>query len=114
MVFGISQAWATETASTAAAQGSAGDAFVMNMGLIVVMLLFFYVIMIRPQQKRMKEQRAMLDALQKGDRVLTAGGLIGKVSKVIDEREVELDLGGAKVVALRYTIQGKMDDTETK
>lgn len=110
-MFLISQANATETVANAGAQAaSAGDAFIMNMGLIVVMLLFFYIIMIRPQQKRMKEQRTMLDALQKGDRVLTAGGLIATVSKVVNEQEIELDMGGTKVTAMRYTIQGKMDE----
>lgn len=112
-MLGISQALATETVSTAAAEApSAGDAFMMNMGLIIVMLLFFYIIMIRPQQKRMKEQRAMLDSLQKGDEVLTSGGLIATVVKVVDEQTVELDLGGTKVKAMRYTIQGKMNDEQ--
>lgn len=113
MSFIISVANATEgVAEAAAPAASAGDAFMMNMGLIVVMLLFFYIIMIRPQQKRMKEQRAMLDALQKGDNVLTSGGLIATVSKVVDEQKVELEMGGTKVMAMRYTIQGKIDDTK--
>ena len=111
----ISMAHATEAAGTAAASApSAGDAFIMNMGLILVMLLFFYIIMIRPQQRRMKEQRSMLDALQKGDKVLTSGGLIATVSKVLDEQEIELDLGGVKVTAMRYSIQGKIDLEDQK
>ena len=103
-------AHATETAAAVGDAPAAGDAFLMNMGLIIVMLLFFYIIMIRPQQKRMKEQRAMLDALKKGDEVLTSGGLIATIVKIVDEQTVELDLGGTKVKAMRYTIQGKTDN----
>jgi len=85
------------------------DTFWMNMGLIGVMFILFYVLMIRPQQRRLKEQRDMLDTLQKGDSIVTSGGLVGTVSKVISDKEVEIDLGMTKVVALRYTIQMKMD-----
>lgn len=101
---------ANAATDTAAAAPSAGDAFWMNMGLIGVMFVLFYVLLIRPQQKRLKQQRDMLDTLKKGDKVITGGGLIGTVSKMVSETEVEIDLGGAKVTALRYTIQTKMDD----
>jgi len=66
--------------------------------------------MIRPQQKRLKEQRSLLDELKKGDKVVTGGGLYATVSKIVSDTEVELDLGGSKVVALRYTIQTRLDD----
>ncbi len=49
---------------------------------IVLMFVVMYFLMIRPQQKRAKEQKAMMDALAKGDEVVTAGGILGKVSKV--------------------------------
>jgi preprotein translocase subunit YajC len=89
---------------------AAADTFWMNMGLIAVMFVLFYLLLIRPQQKRLREQRDMLDALKKGDAVVTSGGLVGTVSKLISDTEVEIDLGSVKVVALRYTIQTKMDD----
>ena len=104
----ISMAHASTDAATVAP--SAGDTFWMNMGLIGVMFILFYILLIRPQQKRLQEQRAMLDTLQKGDAVVTSGGLVGTVSKLISDTEVEIDLGSVKVVALRYTIQTKMDD----
>lgn len=107
---------------TAAVAPGAADTFWMNMGLIGVMFVLFYLLLIRPQQKRLQEQRTMLDGLQEGDAVVTSGGLVGTVSKLISDTEVEIDLGSVKVVALRYTIQTKMNDgaavtkptTETK
>ena len=105
----ISIAYAAGEAG-AAATATPADAFWSNMGLIAVMFLLFYFLMIRPQQKRLKEQRLMLDDLKKGDKVVTGGGLVGTVSKVISDTEVEVDLGGSKVTALRYTIQTRMSD----
>ena len=105
----ISQAYA-QAADMAMTPGapSAGEAFAWNMGLIVVMVVLFYLLLIRPQQSRMKEHAKMLSALKKGDAIITSGGLVGKIDKVIDDREVVLDLGnGTKVTALRTYIQGK-------
>jgi len=106
----ISTAIAQEVGSAVAAQPSMADAFWTNMGLIGLMFVLFYFLMIRPQQKRLKEQRAQLDSLKKGDKVVTGGGLYGTVSKIVSDTEVEIDLGGAKVTALRYTIQNRLDD----
>lgn len=88
---------------------SAMDAFLWNMGLVGVLVLMFYVLLIRPQQKRMKEHANMLQALKKGDKVVTAGGLVGKISKIKDgEDEVEIDLGGGvSVTAMRSMMQAK-------
>jgi len=106
----ISTAIAQEVGSAVAATPSVADAFWTNMGLIGLMFVLFYFLMIRPQQKRLKEQRNLLDELKKGDKVVTGGGLYATVSKIVSDTEVELDLGGAKVVALRYTIQTRLDD----
>ena len=102
-----------DVGSEVAGAPSMADAFWTNMGLIGLMFVLFYLLLIRPQQKRLKDQRAMLDDLKKGDKVVTGGGLVGPVSKVISDTEVEIDLGSSKVVALRYTIQTKMDDYAT-
>ena len=53
--------------------------------MLVIMFAIFYFLLIRPQQKRAKETRAMLQALQKGDEVVTIGGILGKVTKVGDD-----------------------------
>ena len=84
-------------------------------GFIPLILIFgiMYFLMIRPQQKKMKEHRAMVDALRKGDQVVTAGGLIGKVSKVKDDNEVEVELAtGVKVRVVQSTIQSVLNKTE--
>lgn len=81
-----------------------------NVGLIVVLVVMFYVLLIMPQQKRFKEHKAMLDALKKGDKVVTSGGLVGTVDKLSDDDEVVVDLGNnVKVTALRHTIQTKVE-----
>ncbi|MDP4302333.1 preprotein translocase subunit YajC [Leptothrix discophora] len=73
----ISNAFAQAPAAAPAAGSS-----LMSMLPLVLMFVVLYFVMIRPQQKRQKEHRAMIDALAKGDEVVTSGGLLGKVSKV--------------------------------
>ena len=78
----------------------------LSRDLAVVILIFvvFYFLMIRPQQKRMKSLQDSVAAVKKGDTVVTAGGLIGKVTKV-DETEVEIELGtNVKVRAIKATL----------
>jgi preprotein translocase subunit YajC len=73
--------------SSAYAQAPAaggGDPGLMGFLPIILMFVLLYFLMIRPQMKRAKEQRAMIDALQKGDEVATAGGVLGKITKVAD------------------------------
>ncbi len=104
----ISTAYAA--GQTAAETPGGAEVFIWNMGLIVILVALFYFLLIMPQQKRFKEHKAMLDSLRKGDKVITGGGLLGKIDKVVDENEVVLDLGGGvKVTALRSTIQTKND-----
>ena len=113
----ISQALASTDAVLPAAAGapSATDSFVWNMGLILLMFVLFYVLLIRPQQKRLKAQQAMLSALKLGDKVVTGGGLVGTISKLSSDTEVEVDLGGGmKVTALRYTLTTRVDPAATK
>ncbi|HMT48434.1 MAG TPA: preprotein translocase subunit YajC [Novosphingobium sp.] len=71
---------------------------------IVAMFAVFWFLILRPQMKRQKEHQAKLSQIKKGDQVLTAGGLLGKVTKV-DEHYVDLELGtNIKVKALKSTI----------
>ncbi len=74
----ISNAWAQ------AAAPAASDPFGGLMGMLPIILMFIvlWFIMIRPQMKKAKEQRAMLEALQKGDEVVTTGGMAGRIIKV--------------------------------
>ena len=77
----ISNAYA-QTAGTAADPGMMGN--LSTFLPLILMFVVMYFLMIRPQQKRAKEQKAMMDALAKGDEVVTAGGILGKVAKVND------------------------------
>lgn len=72
--------------SNAYAQAAGGDlqSNLVQMWPLLLMVVVMYFLMIRPQMKRQKEQRAMMDALAKNDEVVTAGGLLGKVIKVSD------------------------------
>ena len=90
---------------------SATEAFIWNMALVGILVILFYFLLIMPQQRRFKEHSDMLSDLKKGDRVVTGGGLSGKIDKIVDDREMVVDLGnGLKVTALRSTIQGKAED----
>lgn len=80
---------------------------------LILIFAIMYFLMIRPQQKKVKEHRAMVEALRRGDQVVTQGGLIGKVSKVKDEHEVEVELAeGVKVRVVRGTIAQVISKTE--
>jgi preprotein translocase subunit YajC len=72
---------------------------------LVLIFVVFYFLLIRPQQKKQKDQRAMLEALRRGDRVVTGGGILGTVSKVVSPEEVEFDIAsGVRVRIVRSTI----------
>jgi preprotein translocase subunit YajC len=79
----ISQAFA-QTAPAAAAAGGDLNSSLMSMMPLVLMFVVLYFVMIRPQMKKQKEHRAMIDALAKGDEVVIGGGLLGKVTKMDD------------------------------
>ena len=92
----------------AAAPSGAGAFFVQIFPLLLIFIIFWF-LLIRPQQKRMKEHQTMVANVQKGDRVVTGGGLLGKVSKVTDD-EVEIELAqGVKVKAVQTTLKNIND-----
>ena len=99
--------------AAAAAPGapSAGAAFFVQMLPLLLIFVVFYFLLIRPQNRKMKEHRAQIAAIKKGDKVVTGGGLIGKVTKV-DDGEVELELGpNVRVRAVKSTLTGVIDPT---
>jgi preprotein translocase subunit YajC len=90
-------------AQTAAGPSGGETALIQFLPLVFIFVIFYF-LMIRPQQRRVKQHRAMIDAVKKGDTVVTAGGLIGKVSRVQDA-EVEIELGpNVKVRAVKSTL----------
>lgn len=96
----------------AQAAGGGGDV-IMSLLPLVLIFVVFYFLLIRPQQKRMKEHRSMIEALRRGDRVVTGGGIIGKVSKVLNDTEVQVEIAeGVKVRVQRATISAVLQKTE--
>ena len=83
--------------------GATPDILVSILPFVLIFVVMYF-LMIRPQRTQMKKRQEMLAAVRRGDTVVTGGGLIGKVTKVIDDNEVEIDLGGTKVTALRSTL----------
>src|SRR5262245_8563405 len=73
--------------------------------MIVLMLGVMYLFILRPQQKKMKEHRALISAIKRGDQVITSGGLIGTVARVRSDTEVDLEIAeGVRVRVVRGTI----------
>jgi preprotein translocase subunit YajC len=85
---------------------SANSPSAILVGILPWLLIFviFYLLMIRPQQKRMKEHAAAIAAVKKGDEVITGGGIRGRITKVMDD-DVEVDIGqGVKVRIVKATL----------
>ncbi|WIY23593.1 preprotein translocase subunit YajC [Parasedimentitalea psychrophila] len=86
------------------------------LGQFLPLILIFgimYMLLIRPQQKKMKDHKAMIEALRRGDQVITQGGLIGKVAKVKEDGEVEVEIAeGVKVRVIKATIAQVLNKTE--
>lgn len=80
---------------------------------LILIFVVFYFLMIRPQQKRMKAHKEMLNQLRRGDRVVTSGGMLGTVNKVVDDKEVVVEIAeGVRVRVLRTSIQDIVSKTE--
>jgi len=94
----ISQAWAQGT-------GGGGGFDLLGMLPIILMFVVLYFLMIRPQMKRAKEHKAMIEALQKGDEVVTSGGVVGRVAK-LDESYVSLQVAASvEIMVQRPSVQ---------
>jgi preprotein translocase subunit YajC len=102
--------------STAYAQGAGGlldqSALIQFLPLVLIFVVFYF-LLIRPQQQKQKTHRSMLDALRRGDRVVTGGGIIGTVNRVTGNEEVEVDIAqGVRVRVLRSTITSVLARTD--
>ncbi|WEF23059.1 preprotein translocase subunit YajC [Paracoccus sp. S3-43] len=102
----------TPAYAQAAAGGGAPGAALMQFVPLILIFAIMYFLMIRPQQKRVKQHREMVAALKKGDQVVTQGGIIGKVSSVRDE-ELEVEIAtGVRVRVVRGTVSQVLSRTE--
>ncbi len=91
------------TPAYAADSAVSPDVFMSIVPFVLIFVIMYFLI-IRPQRTQLKKRGEMLSAIRRGDTVVTGGGFVGKVTKVIDDNELEVDLGGLKVTALRSTI----------
>ena len=97
--------------SAAYAQGTGITGIFDNQGALIqflpLVLIFvvFYFLLIRPQQRKAKDHKTMLDALRRGDRIVTGGGIVGSVARVVNAEEVEVDIAqNVRVRVVRSTI----------
>lgn len=89
-----------------------GNAFAQFIPLILIFAIMYF-LLIRPQQKKLREHQEMVAALRRGDQIVTQGGVIGKVTKVIDDNEVEVEIAkDVKVRVIKSTVATVMNKTE--
>lgn len=104
----ISTAYA-QTAPAAAQPGFSLESLLQGPGfMFIIMIPLFYFLLIRPQQKRAKEQKAMMEGLKSGDEVITAGGVLGKITKVADHYvtlDVTLSGNAVEIMVQKSAVQ---------
>jgi len=84
--------------------GDSSSMIVQFMPLILIIVIMYFLIL-RPQQRRMKQHQEMVKALRRGDTVVTNGGLVGKVTKVVDDNHIEIEISdGVRVRHLRASV----------
>ena len=82
---------------------------------LILIFVIFYFFLIRPQQKRVKEHKAMVAALKRGDEIITSGGIIGIVDRVMEDDRIEVTIGeNTKVQIIRSTITSLLQKEEIK
>src|SRR5262245_10312999 len=87
-----------------AAPGGAGELVNLLVPMLLVFVIFYF-FMIRPQQQRVKQHRATIDAIRRGDTVVTSGGIVGKVTKVKDDGEIEVEIAeNTRVRVIKHTV----------
>ena len=100
------------TPAYAQAAGGAGGAIASFVPLILIFAIMYF-LLIRPQQKKVKEHQKMVAALRRGDQIVTQGGIIGKVSKVKDDGEIEVEVAdGVRVRVVKSTVAQVLNKTE--
>ena len=83
-----------------------GDAFSMLIPFVLIIVMMYFLIL-RPQQKRMREHQDLVKNLRRGDTVVTSGGLVGKVTKVVDDEQIEVEIAdGVRVRQVRSMVSG--------
>ena len=100
----VTSAYAQAAGGTAAAGLDTGM-LISNFLPILLLVVIFWLLIFRPQQKRLKAQREMLGAISRGDTIVTTGGLVGKVTKAVDGEDLEVEIAqGTRVKVVRTMI----------
>ena len=104
----VTPAFAQDAAG--ATTGGISDILIQLMPILLLVVIFWLLIF-RPQQKRLKAQQAMLSAIRRGDTVVTTGGIIGKVTKAVDGEDLEVEIASGVKVKL---VRGMISDVRSK
>ena len=82
---------------------------------LILIFIIFYFFLIRPQQKRVKDHKAMVESLKRGDEIITSGGIIGTIERVMEDDRIEVNIGeNVKVQIIRSTITSLLKKEEIK
>jgi len=82
---------------------------------LILIFVIFYFFLIRPQQKKIKDHKAMVSSLKRGDNVVTAGGIIARVERILDNDKIEITISdNVNVEIVQSTIQSVLTTTDTK
>ena len=106
----VTAAQAQDTPAPAAPGMGATD-LLIQFAPILLLVVIFWLLIFRPQQKRMKAQQAMLSAIQRGDTVVTTGGIVGKVTKAVDGEDLEVEIAQGTRVKI---VRGMISDVRSK
>ena len=91
-----------------------GSGFAQFIPLILIFVIFYF-FLIRPQQKKVKEHKLMVAALKRGDEVVTSGGIVGKIERVLGDDKVDITISeNVTVQVVQSTIQGLVSKADTK
>tara|TARA_B100001245_G_C22451376_1_gene232293 strand:- start:178 stop:462 length:285 start_codon:yes stop_codon:yes gene_type:complete len=91
-----------------------GSGFAQFIPLILIFVIFYF-FLIRPQQKKIKDHKAMVRALKRGDDVITSGGIVGKIEKVYEDDKVDLSISeGVTIKIIKSTVQSLLNSPNTK
>ena len=91
-----------------------GSGFAQFIPLILIFVIFYF-FLIRPQQKKVKEHKLMVTALKRGDEVVTSGGIVGRVERILGEDKIDLQISeNVTVQVVQSTIQSLLSKSDTK
>ena len=91
-----------------------GSGFAQFIPLILIFVIFYF-FLIRPQQKKVKEHKLMVSALKRGDEVVTSGGIVGKVERILGDDKMDLSISeNVTIQVVQSTIQSLLNKSDTK